>query len=525
MPLLEKKPVNLVDAIFWTISHMTTVGVSSSNLSYSHPILELFTALVQISGIGLFFLTIPLVILPYLEKQLQVKLPTKVPARLSNHILICGYSPLVESLVEELEACQCSVIIVDKHREIIQKLIENDRVVVFGDPASELVLKLSRAQASKALIANLEDEENADIILAASSIGAKNIIALVDDLSMSDYFKYAGANQVVSPKQLLGRYLAKKSTTSLKDELLEDNEIISGLEIVELPIYPDSPLENKNLKQANIRDKTGANVVAVWHRGKLQLELGQATRLSPENVIVAVGSREELLELQKLTTGKQGPGLGLHKSKFIIVGFGDVGKIVIQELKKQKIPHTVIDSRPLSGNYLHGDATKKETLIKAGIKRASTLIVASHIDQHNIFTTLIARKLNPRLHVIARANSTESVDKLYRAGADFVFSLSAIAGQILAHMIQGEKMITLAEGLKVLTVLVNQQLANYTIGKLKIRTVTGCTIIATGKNQKLQANPGPTTKLKKGDLAIVLGSRQQVEIFKERFKVKTIEEG
>ena len=53
-----------------------------------------------------------------------------------------------------------------------------------------------------------------------------------------------------------------------------------------------------------------------------------------------------------------------------------------------------------------------------------------------MLTILLARNLNPHIDIIARANTSSSVGKMYRAGADYVMSLSAVGGQILARIIE-----------------------------------------------------------------------------------------
>ena len=47
----------------------------------------------------------------------------------------------------------------------------------------------------------------------------------------------------------------------------------------------------------------------------------------------------------------------------------------------------------------------------------------------------MARNINPNIRILARANEPASVDKLYRAGADYVALLPMIGGQIIGRII------------------------------------------------------------------------------------------
>ena len=515
MRVFEGQRVSLVDAFFWTISYITTTG---SSYPISAVPLKLLSIIIQISSLVLLFLAFPLIILPQIELRLGQSLPTKVAEDLKDHIVIFGYNPLAESFIDELSGGKSAILIVSQDREVVATLLKEGKQSILGDAVSEKVHIDVGAVRAAVIIANIEGEENANVVLTAAAMGADNIIAIIDNLEEAKFYEYAGANRVISPKELLGTYLAKKATTSLKDELFGENEVLAGLDVVELPIYPDSPLEGLTLMESDLGRKTGASVVGIWNRGKLELEPGPDSQLSAENVLMAVGTRTQLVELQKLTQSANDE-TGLAKRHFVIAGYGDVGQRVAEELSAQKISYTIIDPLERPGKYLRGDATKEQVLVKAKIDKASTYIVAGHIDQDNIFTTLVARKLNPSLHIIARANKQGSIDKLYRAGADFVFSLSTVAGQMIARMIQGDRVVTLAEGLKVLSVKINGKLANKSIGKLRIRTLTGCTVIALKDDSRLVANPGPETQLGSDGTMVVLGSHQQIHKFQRYFKI------
>lgn len=519
MHVFEGKRVGAVDAAYWTLSRLTTTGDSIARLAYNSRPVQVLSVLVQVSGLLLFFAALPLVILPLIERQMTRSLPEKIPDSVEGHVLICGYNDLVESLVEELSSGGTPYAVLDASELVVARLLSEGRSAILGDPSKAATLYKAGADRASYIIANLEDEENANVILAAAAVSEAEIVALVDELARANYYEYAGARQVLSPKELLGYYLAKKATASLRDEIFGENQIVEGLDVMELPIFPDAPIDGCSLSGCAIGSTSGASIVGIWHRGKLELEPGPRSLVSAENVIIAVGTREQLITLQRLTQGDGASG-PRREPLFVVAGYGDVGRVVAQELRLLEIPYAMIDSRERAGEYIKGDATEEEILIQAGIKEATTFIVAGHVDHDNIFATLIARKINPHLHILARANSSEATDRLYRAGADFVFSLSAVAGQMLARMIQGDKMITLAEGLKVLSAPVPKSLAGTTIGQSKIRSKTGCTVIALRRaDGGLLANPGSDARLGSDQVIVVLGSRRQVDKFRKHFKI------
>ncbi len=95
----------------------------------------------------------------------------------------------------------------------------------------------------------------------------------------------------------------------------------------------------------------------------------------------------------------------------IICGYGRVGQILAGRLAGRCCPFLVIDEKPeqienaQAEQYvcLQGDATEEELLLKAGIRRAKTLVTSLPNDAANVFLTLTARNLNEHLQIIARA--------------------------------------------------------------------------------------------------------------------------
>jgi len=68
-------------------------------------------------------------------------------------------------------------------------------------------------------------------------------------------------------------------------------------------------------------------------------------------------------------------------------------------------------------------ATYDETLIEAGIKRARGIVVCLGDDSLNMYVTLAARELNPKLLTIVRGYKEDGEKRMLRAGANRVLVL------------------------------------------------------------------------------------------------------
>ena len=215
---------------------------------------------------------------------------------------------------------------------------------------------------------------------------------------------------------------------------------------------------------------------------------------------------------------------------YILCGYGRVGRQVATEFTMDGVPFVIVEQDPgtvegcLADGYLalFGEASDDGVLEEAGIMRARGLIAAVDSDADNVFVVLSARKLNPALHIVARASSDSSAAKLEIAGADRTLSPYAVGGRRLASLAtqplvvdfldvvtRGEKGIEFR--LEEFVVPKNSSIAEHTIGELKIGERTGAIVLAfRTADGTFDTTPSAGDRLRAGDTLIVLGSRDQI---------------
>jgi voltage-gated potassium channel len=145
--------------------------------------------------------------------------------------------------------------------------------------------------------------------------------------------------------------------------------------------------------------------------------------------LAAFGERRRQREMNKL------------EDHFIICGAGRVGSRIISAMQSARCPFIVIENdeprvAELTGrgvNLLVRDATLEETLRDAGVERARGLAACLPDDAANVYVVLIARGLNPKLHIVARAVEEQAEEKLIRAGANRVVAPTIIGSHRMAQ--------------------------------------------------------------------------------------------
>jgi len=236
-------------------------------------------------------------------------------------------------------------------------------------------------------------------------------------------------------------------------------------------------------------------------------------------------------EIQKYV-GRQRMKKSLAKMKdhFIICGFGRIGQKICEEFTSESITHVVIerdedlvDSKGDCGvQLILGEATSDPVLLEAGIERARGLITAVNSPADNVFITLTARQLNPDLLLVARAETHDNEQKLYRAGANKVIFPHSIGGRSMAMAalrpsvdqfmdpdILREKYGVCLEEIRLNagSVLCDKALREVSFSKNFGLIVIG--IIRS--TSEVRFNPGPDTMLREGDDLILFGSNDQLK--------------
>jgi voltage-gated potassium channel len=208
----------------------------------------------------------------------------------------------------------------------------------------------------------------------------------------------------------------------------------------------------------------------------------------------------------------------------VVVGYGDVGRSIVLELVDAEVEFTVVDKNEdaLLGQgfgYVVGDGASEEVLRRAGIASASTVIIALNTDTDTIFATLVARTLAPDAIIIVRANAA-ICGKIYRAGADYVASLSIVVGQMIAKLAiskQKEDVVMLYEGIAIEKYHVKKgsSFAGKTLEELDLRSKVGCTVIAIEKDEKTIIDLHGSTVIEADSILAIVGDRDQIRKFEE----------
>lgn len=160
-----------------------------------------------------------------------------------------------------------------------------------------------------------------------------------------------------------------------------------------------------------------------------------------ERILVTIFNRQGL---EAWRTMMNDAGMEKVRDHFIICGYGQVGRTVVDQLKRLHIPFVLIETN--EGLYrellkegmlvIQGDAKRHDILQTAGIERARGVCVVIDNDEDNLYITVTAKSLNPSAKIITRAGQQRYAQAMRNSGADEVIIPEYEGGLMTGRMVE-----------------------------------------------------------------------------------------
>lgn len=239
----------------------------------------------------------------------------------------------------------------------------------------------------------------------------------------------------------------------------------------------------------------------------------------------------------------------------VIVGYGRVGRHIVNLLGQMGIPHLVVDAdaeriEELSRQSipsLYGDAANSEVLAHAGLGRARALVVAGPDEDASELVVAAAHDMAPELPIIARAATESGTKQLTQLGAQDVIHPELEGGlEIVRHtllqlgfplqeiyqytdavrhdhydlQINTEQEHRLLHDLldaassieiKWFRLPAGNFLVGQTLSEANLRARTGASIVGILREGHLMANPKSITRFQPGDRIGLIGDKEEIE--------------
>ena len=238
----------------------------------------------------------------------------------------------------------------------------------------------------------------------------------------------------------------------------------------------------------------------------------------------------------------------------VIVGYGRVGRHIVNLLGEMGIPYLVVDANTERGEELtkkgiptlYGDAANSEVLSHAGLKRARALVVTTPDEDASALVITAARDMAPNLPIVARASSEDGTKRLAELGAQDVIHPELEGGlEIVRHTLLQlgfpsqeifhytdavrrdhydttlsteeehrllHELLEAANSLEVhwFRLAEGNRLVGQALAQVNLRAKTGASVIAILRDGQLIANPKSMSVFQPGDRVGLIGEKKEL---------------
>jgi CPA2 family monovalent cation:H+ antiporter-2 len=142
-----------------------------------------------------------------------------------------------------------------------------------------------------------------------------------------------------------------------------------------------------------------------------------------DQIVMKIATNEWMMQSLQLTQiASRTMALQKH---VIVAGFGRSGQSLATLLAEEKVAYQALDLDPervqeaqaAGKNVAYGDAARRESLVAAGIYRASALVITYADTQSALKVLGLVHEMAPALPVIVRSHDDTDLDLLKKAGA------------------------------------------------------------------------------------------------------------
>lgn len=300
---------NLFDAFYMTIITIATVGYGEVAPLSSEG--KMFTVFLIITSFGTFAYAVSSITRFVVDGEFnQLYKNKKLNAaidKLSDHVIICGYGRNGRQAAHVLKKHDRRFVVVESNPKITETINHKfSELVLNGDSTKDETLIKAGILRAKALITTLPiDADNLFIVLTAKHLNPNlTIISRASDDNSDTKLKIAGANNVIMPDRVGGAHMA---SLVMKPDVMEFIDFITAeggdninLEEINFDTLSES-LRHKTLKDLEIRNKSGANIIGFkTGMGEYIVNPSADTKIIPQSKIFVLGTPDQIRKLKEI---------------------------------------------------------------------------------------------------------------------------------------------------------------------------------------------------------------------------------
>jgi voltage-gated potassium channel len=293
----------VLNAVYQTITTIATVGFRE--VEPFDGATKVFTMFLILVGVGTALYTFSVLIEAFVEGEIGNVVGRRRMERtisdMKDHVVICGWGRVGQALARYVTGAGQEVVIIDQDAD---RLVRCQHPTVHGNATDDEILRAAGVGRARVLAAALTtDSDNLYVTMSGRALNPDAfIIARARIDSAEDKLMRAGANRVVNPQSIGGARMAafalQPHVAEFMDVVMHDGSLEFRLEEMLVPF--GSALAGKSLRDAHLRDRTGALVLAMRddRTGKFTTNPAPETVIDAGQILIAIGTTAQLAALQ-----------------------------------------------------------------------------------------------------------------------------------------------------------------------------------------------------------------------------------
>jgi voltage-gated potassium channel len=296
------------DALYMTVITLSTVGYGEvtgfSEAGRSFSIVFILVAFVVVA-LAIRFIVESLLShwsLNYWKHKKNKIMITK----LKDHTIVCGYGRNGRQAVQRLQHHGEKYIVIEQEESLIEA--HEKEILFYKETAlSDEVLMAAGIARAKNLICSLPDDaDNLFVVLSARRLQPDIVIvSRVSEERNQSKLEWAGANHVIMPDKIGGDHMVALLTVPDLIHFLGNldwwkDETSPNLEEVALRQLPKE-YQNKSLKELQVRERTGCNVIGYKDaEGNQHINPDANHSLPADGKLIILGTRKSIKKLNTI---------------------------------------------------------------------------------------------------------------------------------------------------------------------------------------------------------------------------------
>lgn len=328
-------------------------------------------------------------------------------------IIIVGTGKVGSTLAGKLAEEGCDVTIVDKNREVVDKLAEAyDIMGVVGNGSSYGTLIEAGVESADLIIAVTDsDELNLLCCTLAKKVGDCTAVARVRDPDYSDELDYLrdklGISIIINPELEAAKEIARILHFPLA---ISVNSFAKGAaELIKFKIPPNNFLDGMRL--SSFQNNSSFNIlICIVERGDLVYIPNGTFELRSGDIISFIATPHDSFEFFKRINIET-----RNVSSAMIIGGGKTSFYLARQLVRTGMDVKIIEINPARCEELsnllpddvvivNGNGTDEGLLNQEDITHVGALIPLTGIDEENVLLSLYGMKVAPGIKAITKVN-------------------------------------------------------------------------------------------------------------------------